>query len=181
MTIGFRSHQSGVAIELDADEAAVLRSMATLILDLVEPPAEKDEFAELVGIGGNSEKPEDPVLARLFPDAYTGDNEAAGDFRRYTEDGLRQNKRGNAEVILADVPSTGGTVTLDAERAHAWMKSLNDVRLALGTRIGADEETYEAYLNGEKQSNESDEAAMHIYDWLGGLQESLVQALHGTE
>ncbi len=101
MTIGFRpAHGGGVTIVLDADEVAVLRSMTALVLELVEPPEPKDEFSELVGIGGSSEKSDDPVLARLFPDAYNDDDEAAGDFRRYTEDGLRRNKRENAETLL---------------------------------------------------------------------------------
>ncbi|MDA8370457.1 MAG: DUF2017 domain-containing protein [Nocardiopsaceae bacterium] len=180
MTSGFRSVRGGVAINLNADEAAVLRSMAALVLDIVEPPAAKDAFEELVGIGGNSEAPEDPVLARLFPDAYGDDPEAAGDFRRYTEDSLKRHKRENAEAMLSALPERGGKIVLGKEDAHAWLKSLNDVRLALGTRLGVDEESYEAYLRGEKRFDSDDTAALHIYDWLGGLQETLVHALFGV-
>ncbi len=60
------------------------------------------------------------------------------------------------------------------------MKSLNDIRLALGTRLGVTEESYNSYLQGEEWGNEADSAALHLYDWLGGLQESLVQALYGA-
>lgn len=183
MTNGFRPVPGGVTITLDADEAAVLRSMATLVLDVVEPPAggdADDEFAELVGIGRSSERPDDPVLARLFPDAYTDDRDAAGDFRRYTEDGLRRQKRENAESVLAALPVSGGEMRLDTAGAHAWMKSLNDVRLALGTRLGVDEETHEAFLSGQARADDADSAALHVYDWLGGLQETLVQSLYGS-
>ncbi|MFC7326949.1 DUF2017 domain-containing protein [Marinactinospora rubrisoli] len=179
MTTGFRSApHGGVSIDLDRDEAAVLRSMANLVLELVEPPAPQDEFAEMVGIGGSSEKPDDPVLARLFPDAYADDTESAGDFRRYTEDGLRRHKRENANAVLSALPESGGRITLGRPEALAWMKSLNDVRLALGTRLGVEEESYQAHLRGERNAaDSSNEAALHIYDWLGGLQDTLVHAL----
>ncbi|RNL84524.1 DUF2017 domain-containing protein [Halostreptopolyspora alba] len=178
MTFGFRpTGDGGVTVELDSDEVAVLRSMANLVLELVEPPAPKDEFAELVGIGSSDQKSDDPVLARLFPDAYGDDSEAASDFRRYTEDDLRQGKRANAETILGALPeANGGRVTLGSRDAHAWMKALNDVRLALGTRLGVTEENYDALARGD----DSGSAALHLYDWLGGLQESLVQALFQT-
>ncbi len=176
MTFGFRpTRDGGVTVKLDAEEVTVMRSMANLVLELVEPPDPKDEFAELVGIGSNEHKSDDPVLARLFPDAYEDDSEAAGDFRRYTEDSLRQGKRANAETILAALPSSKGRITLGPEDAHAWLKALNDVRLALGTRLGVSEDD-EAHLRGD----ESGAAALHLYDWLGGLQESLVQALFRT-
>ncbi|RCV49947.1 DUF2017 domain-containing protein [Marinitenerispora sediminis] len=181
MTSGFRSApHGGVSIDLDRDETAVLRSMANLVLELVEPPPPQDEFAEMVGIGSSSEKPTDPVLVRLFPDAYSGDAESAGDFRRYTEDGLRRHKRENANAMLAALPEAAGRVVLGPVEAHAWMKSLNDIRLALGTRLGVEEESYQAHLRGERRADGDDAAntaAMHIYDWLGGLQETLVHAL----
>ena len=88
MTMGFRPAPGGAAISLDPDEAAVLRSMAAMLLGLIEEPRADDEFARIVGIGSETEPPKDPVLARLLPDAYTGDAEAAGEFRRYTEDDL---------------------------------------------------------------------------------------------
>ncbi|WP_067973055.1 DUF2017 domain-containing protein [Nocardiopsis trehalosi] len=180
MTHGFRAVRGGVAADLDADEAAVLRSMAALMLDLVEPPEPQDDLAAMVGIGASSEKPDDPVLARLFPDAYSDDGEAAGDFRRYTEDDLRRHKRDNAQAVLAALPKGGGRVTLDLGDAHAWLKTLNDVRLTLGTRLGLDEDTYDAYQRGTLRPEPQDAARLAVYDWLGGLQETLVDALFGA-
>ncbi|MBB4933687.1 hypothetical protein F4561_004507 [Lipingzhangella halophila] len=177
MTFGFRpTRDGGVTVKLDAEEVAVLRSMANLVLELVEPPPPKDEFAELVGIGTNEQKSDDPVLARLFPDAYNDDNEAAGDFRRYTEDSLREGKRANAETLLGSLPESKGRITLGPDDAHAWMKSLNDIRLALGTRLEVSEEGSGSFARG----NDSGSAALHLYDWLGALQESLVETLFRT-
>ncbi|MUL40111.1 DUF2017 domain-containing protein [Streptomonospora sp. PA3] len=183
MTRGFQAVGGGVAIDLDPDDAEILRAMAGLVLELVDPPPEKDEFERIVGIGTSTEKPDDPVLARLFPDAYSGDEaDSSADFRRYTEDGLRLHKRENARSLMEALPASGGgRVELDLGTAHAWMKSLNDVRLALGTRLGIDEETQEAYQRGEAAVPEADATAMHLYDWLGVLQESLVQALFDAQ
>ncbi|GAA3764269.1 DUF2017 domain-containing protein [Salinactinospora qingdaonensis] len=188
MTTGFhRAAQGGVTIDLEADEAAVLRSMGQLILELVQPPPPQDELAAFVGIGENSERPDDPVLARLFPNGYSDDDPAVGDFRRYTEDDLRRHKRENAQAMLDAVPEQGGTVALDTGEAHAWLKALNDARLTLGTRLGLEEDTYNAYLKGQLSASgltgqddelaETSMAALHVYDWLGELQHSLVEAL----
>lgn len=190
MTTGFRRAPKGVLyIDLTADEAGVLRSMAALLLDLVEEPETQDEFATMVGIGTSSEKPDDPVLARLFPDAYGDDPAAAGDFRRYTEDDLRRHKRENAQTVLESipdpVPAHGCRVDLDLADAHAWMKAVNDVRLALGTRLGITEEMSEELLDAQTGGPEgsarrgADAAALHIYGWLAWVQESLVTAMQG--
>ena len=42
--------------------------------------------------------PEDPVLARLLPDGYRDDPEAAGEFRKYTEPSLRSAKHQAAQT-----------------------------------------------------------------------------------
>lgn len=179
MTHGFRRDAGGgVVIDLSHDEATLLRSMASLVLELVEPPEPTDDLAAIVGIGARSELPDDPVLARLFPDAYNRaeDPDAASDFRRYTEDTLRASKRANAETVVTAIPADGGQVRLDAGQAMTWLKSLNDVRLALGIRLGVDEDT----LSDDTVDHEKDEptvAALVIYDWLTGLQESLVRAV----
>ena len=61
-------------------------------------------------------KPDDPVLARLFPDAYEDDGEAAGEFRRYTEMGLRDGKR---EAAGGGAGLAGGA----AGRTSSWTTS----------------------------------------------------------
>ncbi|NED52525.1 DUF2017 family protein, partial [Micromonospora aurantiaca] len=95
-----------------------------------DAPAADDELAAM-GIAENAEKPDDPVLARLFPDAYRDDGEAAGEFRRYTEMGLRDGKREAAGMVLGALTDEGADVVLDDEQAQGWLRALNDVRLAL--------------------------------------------------
>jgi hypothetical protein len=127
------------------------------------------------GAGGPSAPPDDPVLARLFPDAYAGDEASSGEFRRFTEAGLRSGKVAGAQTVLATLPGTGGRVRLPAGDAEAWVRVLNDVRLALGVRLGITED-YEHELPGAGRG-ELHSAYLQVYDWLTFLQETLVRAL----
>ncbi len=62
--------------------------------------------------------PADPVLARLLPDAYQEDPEAAGEFRKYTESSLREAKKYFAQTLLDTLPAKGGRVKLSADQAQ---------------------------------------------------------------
>src|SRR5262249_11403403 len=59
--------------------------------------------------------PDDPVLARLLPDAYPDDPAAAGEFRRYTESGLRSDKVAAARTVLDTLSEGGGRVRLSPD------------------------------------------------------------------
>ena len=115
------------------------------------------------------------MLARLLPDAYGDDPEAAGEFRRYTEHGLRSGKVAAAQTVLATLPAAGGRVRLSAGDAEAWLRALNDVRLALGVLLGISEE-YEREL-ADVTGADPRSAYLHVYDFLTFLQETLVRAL----
>jgi hypothetical protein len=133
------------------------------------------ELAAMLGAGGPTSPPEDPVLARLFPDAYSDDEAAAGEFRKYTEQGLRSGKVAAANTVLATLPAGGGRVRLTADDAQAWLRALNDVRLALGTRLGITED-YEDEMELPDWADPRS-AYLEIYHWLGYVQDTLVRAL----
>jgi hypothetical protein len=135
-------------------------------------PAELDA---MLGLDQPARAPEDPALARLLPDAYRDDPDAAGEFRRYTEQSLRSAKQENAQAVLDTLPADGGPVKLAAEQAQAWLRTLNDVRLVLGVRLGVTEEFEDQWEQLDPDDPAS--AVFEIYAWLGAVQESLVQAL----
>jgi hypothetical protein len=141
----------------------------------VPDPFGPGELAAILGAGGPARPPEDPVLARLFPDAYREDPDAAGEFRRYTEPGLRSGKVAAARTVLATLPGKGGKVRLTPADGQVWLRALNDVRLALGVRLGITED-YEHELGG-LSSDDPRAAYLAVYDWLTYLQETLVRAL----
>jgi len=174
VSTGFRRSRQGLRITLSVDETTIIRTLVEQMLELIgELPKSDPGLAEL-GISENREAPHDPVLARLFPDGYRDDSEAAEEFRRYTESSLRDGKREAAEVVLASIRSPG-EITLDDGQAKAWLRALNDVRLALGTRLEITEESYERM--DELDWDDPKFPMFSMYDWLTFLQESLVRAL----
>ncbi len=138
-------------------------------------PRELDALAGFGGTEAPAGAPEDPALARLLPDAYTDDPEAAGEFRKYTEQGLRSAKQDSARTVLATLPADGGRVKLSGDQAEAWLRALNDVRLTLGVRLDVTEEFEEQWAKLDPGDPRS--AVFEIYAWLGSVQESLVEAL----
>jgi uncharacterized protein DUF2017 len=136
-----------------------------------------EELERMFGdaVPGIPETPQDPVLARLLPDAYQDDPEAAGEFRKYTESSLREAKKYFAQVMLDTLPERGGRIRLTGEQARDWMRALNDVRLMFGVRLEVSEDFEEqlAALDPEDPAV----PVFEVYGWLGAVQESLVQAL----
>jgi len=188
----FRSVRGGGArARLAAPEASLLRSLVGQGMSLVEPEAPADgpgtehsqpgEDAELAALEamvhgpGADTPPEDPVLARLLPDGYRDDPDAAGEFRKYTEPALRSAKHQAAQEMLDTLPEEGGRIQLTQDQALSWLKALNDVRLALGVRLGVTEEFDEQW--SRLKPDDPQWSAFEVYAWLGAVQESLVQAM----
>ena len=193
-----RTRGGGARAWIAASEASLLRSLVGQVMTLVAPEGSEaphspsglagwediDALEALLAEPGgpadgenpeDPQAPDDPVLARLLPDGYRDDPEAAGEFRRYTESGLRSAKQQVAQEVLDTLPDTGGRIQLTREQAVAWLKALNDVRLALGIRLGVTEEFEEQW--GRLGQDDPQWAAFEVYAWLGAVQESLVQAL----
>ena len=114
----------------------------------------------------------DPVMERLLPPGHVSDPEIAADYRDLTEQGLRSGKADDLAVVRASLPPEGGEIRLDDEQARAWLRTTNDLRLALGTRLGVTAET-------EPPEDPADEegSQLAVYYWLTAVQGSLVDAL----
>jgi len=172
-------------------EADLLRSLASQIVELLRneaavPDESRDPFEAMMDFSGPTAEPEDPVLQRLFPNAYANDPEAASEFRRFTEGALRDGKAAAACVVIDGLEEAGLPseltedglmidVELDEPTAETWMRSFNDIRLALATRLGVedgDEEAWYALPDDDPRAQAHD-----IYEWVGWLQETMVEAL----
>ncbi|MEU5363131.1 DUF2017 domain-containing protein [Streptomyces sp. NPDC005925] len=186
----------GAAVALDEIEISIIRSLAVQLLELIGPgPAEDaqgDPLAELFA-EGPSEPPADPVLRRLFPDAYSDPEQTAAsprdaeerrahsaEFRRYTENDLRAGKRENALAVIRSLDALAGdggaVLKLSAEQSRQWLTSLNDLRLAIGSRLEIDDEE-DTELLYQLPDEDPRKPMVMAYLWLGGLQESLVSTL----
>ena len=179
MVAHFKRARSGVlSVTFDATESRLLRHVFTEMLELLGDPAsdvEDDPLAAAVGIGTSTEAPEDPALARLFPDGYTDDSDASADFRRYTEPGLRAQKRAALQTAVAMLGEGGQRLQVTDDEASAWLRALNDTRLVLGQRLDVTEDWDEVV---ESLAADDPRLPMFwVYDRLTYLEESLVQAL----
>ena len=183
----------GASVWLSADEAALLRALVVPVMELLNDPARPapapSEPAESADLFDDLEKmfneatatppdaPADPVLARLLPDAYQEDPEAASEFRKYTESSLREAKKYFAQTLLDTLPAKGGRVKLSADQARDWLRALNDVRLMFGVRLEVTED-FEQQLTS-LDPKDPRVAAFEVYGWLGAIQDSLVRAIAG--
>ncbi|MGY1780773.1 DUF2017 family protein [Geodermatophilus sp. SYSU D01036] len=154
----FRRKGSDVVARLEPAEAGVLG----LLLDQLE---------QLLG-ADPEDVDGDPVVARLLPAGHRTDPEIAADYRELTESALRAGKTEDLAAVRATLPADGGEVRLDRDQAGAWLRTTNDLRLALGERIGITEETEPP----EDPSGEEGQQ-LAVYYWLTGLQGSLVDAV----
>jgi hypothetical protein len=189
---GFRRHRrSGASLAtFSAFEADLLRSLAGQLIELLRNESataghENDSLESLLDFSGPTTEPDDPVLARLFPTAYPDDEEAAGDFRRFTESSLRDGKADAAAAVIDALEESGLTsvpedgtfidVELDEGDAITWMRSFTDMRLAIATRLGVDDGDEDYW---HSLPDDDPRVQVHdIYDWLGYLQETLVQSI----
>ncbi len=192
---GFGGIRGGGAVAtFTAFEADLLRSLAGQLVELLRNERavvdkEADPLEALLDMTGPSDPPDDPVLARLLPNAYPDDDDAAAEFRRYTEGDLRDGKAHTAGTMIDtledaglpdDIGSGSGTevieLELDGRQAMDWLRGFTDLRLALAVRLEIDDEDDQRRLEGLPE----DDPRAHlfaIYDWLGFLQETLVRAL----
>ncbi|MFM1966308.1 MAG: hypothetical protein RL134_2033 [Actinomycetota bacterium] len=175
---GFRRTATGrVILRVDVVEKGLLLSLLEQLVEFVTPEGAEDEdpLVSLVGLNPDAARPEDPALARLFPDAYLDDVESSAQFRRFTERSLRETKLAHAATAIETLRRSGEKVTLSADEASAWLGALNDVRLALGTRLGITEDGMAELADLPDEDPRA--ATFHVYDWLTYLQESLVQSV----
>lgn len=149
---GFRRHPDGtITAWVSGAEVDILNTLATELSTLMRHQPDGD-----------------PALLRLLPDAYPGDADASAEFRRYTQDGLTSHKIANAATVTDNLRGvTGDTVTIGPDDAVAWLTTLTDIRLTLAQRLG---------IVDEEQRSDN-EAAQGLYDWLGFVQNAIIETL----
>lgn len=150
-----RSAAEGVVVELEDDELELLARLTGEMKMLLEADIPR----------------EDQVLRRLFPDAHE-DPEEERSYRRLVGPDLEKSKLESLEAMRASLdPSRAGRLSF--EEAAAWLRVLTDLRLAIGTRLGATEEKMAADVDPDHP----DAAAYSVLHWLGWVQESMLYAL----
>jgi hypothetical protein len=134
-------------LDLDPQFRRILRELIQQFLELLEDPGA-------------------PVLHRLFPPAYSdpADVGLQDEFRQLMMEDLVERKRTEGQLVL----DTAEEKTLTEEQLLGWSRTINSLRLALGTYLDVSDDDEP----GPAQS--ADESA---YYWLGWLLEETVDAL----
>ena len=205
MARGFRRRGTGDHVrytaQLDPLERATVAGLMDQVHALLDPTppgvvdgAEGDDFTEIVaGLGMGvtvaaedqvdldaSAAGRDPALDRLLPTANREDDEAAAEFRRLTETGLRQRKAAGLAIASAALRGDEDKVRLDEGQAVAFLVALTDVRLVLGERMGLRTDEDVEVLEAAAQDLDLDDPlgyALAVYDFLTWLQETLASAM----
>jgi hypothetical protein len=162
----------GITISLEAAEREVLGQLFDQMRQLLhELNAQEtsDPLEAMLGMNGSTQISDDPALARLFPNGYSDDEHASADFRRFTEQDLRQQKIAALSDVRENLNDHENPTTVSPQQAQSWLKAVNDLRLVLGTRM---EITQESYFDFD-----SDEPEVNLYNYLTYLQGTLIDAL----
>ena len=188
----FERRSRFLSARLSRYEVELLTSLVRQLVELVsdgEPegfqptPAAADPFEQLTkDLQIDPDEPEisdDPVLRRLFPNAYPHDAAASSDFRRFTERGLKTKKVLEAQLVLDRLAATQDGVRrlqIPYEEAEAWLRTLTGVRLAVATRLGITDADSAEQL-AELSDDDPRAFMLSVYEWLGFAQETLIEAL----
>jgi Domain of unknown function (DUF2017) len=188
----FTRKRGMITTQLSSYEVELLTSLVKQLVELVSdgspagfaPGAEPaDPFEKLVAdLEVDADEPEvseDPVLKRLFPDAYPHDSPASSEFRRFTERDLRTKKVADAQVVLDRLAATklgAHDLRIPREEVDAWLRTLTSVRLAVATRLGISDAETADELNALPEDDPRS-FLVSVYDWLGFAEETLINAL----
>jgi hypothetical protein len=192
----FKTNRHGVQVRLDSSEREILIQLLGQLDDLLDDglgePEGEDPLEALVGMRGadfsatpNQARPaqaaedRDPALARLLPDGNRDDPEAASEYRRLTEYGLRSRKRSGAR-LAAEALGRSEPVVLARDEALALLKAMTDVRLVLGERLELKTDEDAELLHNRLWAGEGTSswlATASIYELLTTWQEYLVAAV----
>jgi hypothetical protein len=166
----FAVTMDGVEAYLTQEEAKVLADVALDLRAILETPALGDD---------------DPVRERLFPHAYLDPTEETAEmtWAAFAHPELMESRVNTLVLVLdslkrldvAPPDRDAGElkmVLLSPEETEGWLKGLNDLRLALGTRLGITED--------DQQFDVNDPSAglRQIYDWLTALQQDLLEQVY---
>lgn len=155
-----------VVVELARIEAAHLAGLVSQFADLL---AETEDAAA------------DPAVARLAPDAYADDAQAAREFRELTQADLLARRRADASVVISSLGDAASLSTdadeaaltetvavwLDPDDAQAWLRTLAAVRLVLASRLGI----------ADADDHDESDPRFGVYEWVGYRLDGLVRAL----
>ncbi|MDQ3985384.1 MAG: DUF2017 domain-containing protein [Actinomycetota bacterium] len=145
-----------ILLSLEEQEVSLLRGLVEEMRELIE-----------ANDGG------DPVHRRLFPAAYQDEDEEAT-FEELVGGELKAAKLGALDEMERSLAGHDvSTIELSPNETETWLRALNDIRLAIGTRLEVTEEK----MSQDVDPDDSEMAGLGVLHWLAWLQQSLLDHL----
>ncbi len=129
------------------------------------------QLRTLLKLEGGGEITEDSGVRRLFPTAYPGRDDLEAEYQGMVHDDLL----GQRLAAIDRVEDTIVLPSVDEEQLGTWLRTFNDLRLVLGTRLDVSEDDA-----GPIDPDDPDAPAQAAYEYLGWLLENTVNALTGA-
>ena len=117
------------------------------------------------------------ALRRLFPTAYHDDPKKDAEYQRLMREELLASRLSSIEIALAVISRRD---ELNESEIDAFARSINSLRLVLGTALDIAESDYDYHSvsdsDSKSQPNNSELIQRELYDYLGWLLEWTVGA-----
>ena len=146
-----QARQGRYVLRLDARERELVRELL-------------GELRELLALS-----PDDPRVRRLYPAAYSDDNEREDEYRRLTREELQNGRLASIEEVARTIDEPA----LSPDQLTAWMQSINTLRLILGTMLDITDDNQEPAFDPE---NDPNARTVALYGYLGVLLDEIVTA-----
>jgi hypothetical protein len=169
-TTRFNVSLEGVEVFLFPDEVTVFVDIANDLRAIIETPALGD----------------DPVRERLFPRAYLDPTEESAEisWAAFSHPELLESRILTLEVIIESLKRLKAAkpehdagdmqyIVLSMAETEHWLKGLNDLRLALGTRLNIEKDE-----DNEPDEDDPTNGLRQIYNWLSALQQDLLEQVY---
>lgn len=153
----FRRHGDRIRADLEPFEVELLRQLRDGLRHSLE-----------------HESPDDPVIGRLFPGTVVDDPEADDELRRLIHDDLLRSKLEGLDELVTTLdratPHRGRLrLELAPDEAMLMLGVLNDLRLAIGARIGIEQLDRDALTEDDPRTR-----SVAVMDHLAWMQEQLL-------
>lgn len=153
-----RRRGDGFVVVLHPNQRAGLRNLLAELRQLVDAdPADQHTAA---------------LIERLFPAAYTNDDERESEYQRLMRSELAESRR--SALTIVDAALAADSTRLDASGLMALMQSINSIRLVLGTVLEVSDDP-----DVEVDPAQLDSPMYAWYGFLSWLLEHCVSALGG--
>ena len=172
---------SALILTVSRMEAQQLADLVAQFSELLEPHAGPDAMSS-----GTIDATADPALARLAPNPYPDDDDAAAEFHEATRRDLLERRQNDALRVLADLAPSFASgdpndpdpaadtidLVIEGDAGWAWMRTLTAIRLVIATRLG---------ISGEDDDHDPQDDRFAVYDWIGFRLDGIVRALETAD